>query len=362
MKRGLEGVHLTVSELLNRLLYAIKAIYHAPNPYHNYVHAIDVLQATYTFLMDLGLVPPFSHLREPTKAIRSRIKPDDSALPAKGLGTRRAREVMRSQDVLGIMIAAMGHDVGHPGLSNAFMKNAKTPLSQVYDDKSVLENMHCMLVIQLLKQHGLGFVVCENEARRSVDNPARRAFDARGFRRVLYSSVLATDMSLHFAWVSSLKSLSERMSDAGAEDANCQRMGSPDLDHADKILICQALIKCADISNPVSLPHRVYVSPDQEVRPAQSMFPNIGPRSSWKSGPSRLRSSRIWTCPSRLLPRPTPLCKPRGRLASSTFSRSHCSERSLLSCRSWRSTPSGVQTIARCGSAGWTTCLSARPR
>lgn len=28
---------------------------------------------------------------------------------------------MRPQDVLGLMIAAMGHDVGHPGLSNAFM-------------------------------------------------------------------------------------------------------------------------------------------------------------------------------------------------------------------------------------------------
>lgn len=28
---------------------------------------------------------------------------------------------MRPQDVLAVLIAAMGHDVGHPGLSNAFM-------------------------------------------------------------------------------------------------------------------------------------------------------------------------------------------------------------------------------------------------
>jgi hypothetical protein len=31
------------------------------------------------------------------------------------------QSILRPQDVLAIMIAAMGHDVGHPGLSNVFM-------------------------------------------------------------------------------------------------------------------------------------------------------------------------------------------------------------------------------------------------
>lgn len=33
--------------------------------------------------------------------------------------------LLRPQDVLTVMIGAMGHDVGHPGLSNVFMVRAK---------------------------------------------------------------------------------------------------------------------------------------------------------------------------------------------------------------------------------------------
>lgn len=106
---------------MNRLLFAIRAIYHAPNPYHNYVHAIDVLQATYSFMLDIGIVPPYEYLLHDPADRPIWERPDEEARPVCGLGTRRAREVMRPQDVLGLLIAAMGHDVGHPGLSNAFM-------------------------------------------------------------------------------------------------------------------------------------------------------------------------------------------------------------------------------------------------
>lgn len=53
--------------------------------------------------------------REPWK------RPDEELKPVCGVGTRRAREAMRPQDVFAVLVAAMGHDVGHPGLSNAFM-------------------------------------------------------------------------------------------------------------------------------------------------------------------------------------------------------------------------------------------------
>jgi hypothetical protein len=109
---------------MNGLLYAIRAIYHAPNPYHNYVHAIDVLQATYSFLMDIGVVPPHSYLLEENRKPWQR--PDEVSKPVCGVGTRRAREVLRPQDVLAVLVAAMGHDVGHPGLSNAFMVSSSS--------------------------------------------------------------------------------------------------------------------------------------------------------------------------------------------------------------------------------------------
>jgi hypothetical protein len=110
---------------MRRFLFAVRAIYHAPNPYHNYVHAIDVLQATYTFLIDLGVVPSWDYIREWTEGATPWVRPGEQEKPVAGLGTRRAREVLRPQDVLGVMVAAMGHDVGHPGLSNAFMVSAR---------------------------------------------------------------------------------------------------------------------------------------------------------------------------------------------------------------------------------------------
>ncbi|KAL7422124.1 3',5'-cyclic-nucleotide phosphodiesterase [Cryptotrichosporon argae] len=231
------GIH---ADQMNRLLFAIRAIYHAPNPYHNYVHAVDVLQATYSFLVGLGVAPNVAFLKDHKSTAAPWRRPTEEQRPVLGQGTRRARQVLRPQDVLGVLIAAMGHDVGHPGLSNAFMKNAKTPLSQVYEDKSVLENMHCMLIVQLLRKHGFGFLLGQTSA---TGIPARDAIDARGFRHVLYSSVLATDMSLHFAWIQDLKEFGEAMRGPapGARD---------ELVEDDRIMICQALIKCADISNP----------------------------------------------------------------------------------------------------------------
>lgn len=106
---------------LNRLLFAIRAIYHAPNPYHNYVHAIDVLQASYSFLRRLEAVPPLAILLDPlekpwkSEPLEATTSPEDDNARAE------VRKILRPQDVLCVMIAAMGHDVGHPGLSNVFM-------------------------------------------------------------------------------------------------------------------------------------------------------------------------------------------------------------------------------------------------
>jgi hypothetical protein len=117
----------------------------------------------------------------------------------------------------------------------------------VYDDKSVLENMHCLLVVRLLRKHGFSFLVGPANPHERT-NQARQAFDTKGFRKVLYSSVLATDMSLHFAWLAQLKETGASIEGDGVlgkEDRMAER-------EADRIIICQALIKCADISNPVS--------------------------------------------------------------------------------------------------------------
>lgn len=110
--------------------------------------------------------------------------------------------------------------------------------------------MHCMLVVQLLRKHGFGFLTSAptSSSAARTSHPVQ-SIDRRGFRRVLYSSVLATDMSLHFAWIARLKDLGESLRD---DQAFTAKRAQGEMDEEDRIMICQAIIKCADISNPVS--------------------------------------------------------------------------------------------------------------
>lgn len=124
----------------------------------------------------------------------------------------------------------------------------------MYEDKSVLENMHCMLVVQLLRKYGFGFLI--ERTKSSSEAQALSNLDQKSFRQVLYSSILATDMSLHFAWVQRLKEFDDRLKSGEAGAVEDER-----------ILICQALIKCADISNPVSLTiSTVWLSTDTHLQ------------------------------------------------------------------------------------------------
>lgn len=95
-----------------------------------------------------------------------------------------------------------------------------------------------MLVVRLLRKHGFGFLISSNSS-----TTPKEGFEPKGFRKILYSSVLATDMSLHFAWIARLK-------DFGAS----LRAERTSKDEDDRIMLCQAIIKCADISNPVCFP------------------------------------------------------------------------------------------------------------
>ncbi|KAL7410856.1 hypothetical protein BDY24DRAFT_343673 [Mrakia frigida] len=268
---------LSMEDQIHRFLFCVQSIYHAPNPYHNWTHATDVLQASYSFLAAVGVVPSFDYLLttrsgRPEEPWRRR--------PVAGTGGKeeRAREVLRPQDAFALMVAAIGHDVAHPGLSNVFMKNAKTPISQVYSDSSVLENMHCMLITSLLRKHGFDFLFSTPTAVPSSDpsfslhqrqrsstsssppltpplsdvshpppifptSSLPSSLDWTDFRTILFSSILATDMAMHFGWIRELVELGERLA--------VEKEGDEGLRKKDRVRICQAILKCADISNPI---------------------------------------------------------------------------------------------------------------
>ncbi|EMD35295.1 hypothetical protein CERSUDRAFT_116097 [Gelatoporia subvermispora B] len=191
-------------------LHHLRQIYRRGNTYHNFQHALDVFQATHHFLFCSGIVPPVSILLDADGRTWSRDK-DDSLLSC-----------LSNEDLFALYIAAVGHDVGHPGLTNSFMKNARTPLAQVYDDKSVLEQMHYSLILQIMRHTGLESL---------LDRPQSGPW----FRKLLLGTVLATDLGVHNEFMENFKDLL-----AGKQDCLFRR----------RVVVCQAIIKCADISNP----------------------------------------------------------------------------------------------------------------
>ncbi|TDL25150.1 HD-domain/PDEase-like protein [Rickenella mellea] len=206
-------------EQLDNFLRHLRQVYRSMNTYHNFQHALDVFQATHMFLRTAGLVPPVSILLSKHKRT---WKPDKGR-------NHSLVSLLTKEDLFALYIAAVGHDVGHPGFNNMFMKNAGAPLSQVYDHKSALEQMHCAFLIPIMKQHGLGHLLEQGNT-------------ATPFRKLLFETVLATDMGVHGQFMQRFKALVDYPP-------------SYDLPET-RLLLCQALIKCADISNP-SRPHSV---------------------------------------------------------------------------------------------------------
>src|SRR5581483_1597279 len=66
----------------------------------------------------------------------------------------RPNDLLRDSDVFALLLASIGHDVGHPGVNNDFLIQSKTPLAQLYNDKSVLESFHAMTLFNLMQKHG----------------------------------------------------------------------------------------------------------------------------------------------------------------------------------------------------------------
>ncbi|KAI0367692.1 HD-domain/PDEase-like protein [Pilatotrama ljubarskyi] len=210
----IENMQETVSVSLNsvaKFLQHLCQLYRQVNTYHNFQHALDVFQAVYYFLYSSGAVPPVTILLEDGRTWKRDRENCDPLV-----------SILTDEDLFALYIAAVGHDVGHPGLNNAFMKNAKTPLAVVYDDKSVLEQMHYSLILQIMRHNDLGFL---------LDRPCHGQL----FRKLLLGTVLATDMGVHFDFMAEFRRLLN-----GADFPDLKR----------RILVCQALIKCADISNP----------------------------------------------------------------------------------------------------------------
>lgn len=201
-----------VDQLLIFLL-ATRRVYNSAVLYHNFRHACDVLQGTFSFLMSTGSVPPF---------------PDGK--PAPNVAPCPLGELIDPFHALVLLIAAIGHDVGHPGVNNGFLVTVNAPLAQLYNDRSVLESFHCAAYSQILRRYW------------------PEAFTDAAMRSLMITTILATDMGLHGDYMRQLDALQKRVQRDEVESKQWTEKGKD----RDRELLLGLLIKCADIGNVVS--------------------------------------------------------------------------------------------------------------
>eukprot|EP00914_Ancora_sagittata_P008076 GHVO01015921.1.p1 GENE.GHVO01015921.1~~GHVO01015921.1.p1 ORF type:complete len:616 (-),score=34.32 GHVO01015921.1:191-1846(-) len=148
--------------------------------------------------------------------------------------------VLEKAELAAIAIAALGHDVGHPGRNNNFFVQSGDSLAVVYNDKSVLENYHAFLTFDILSDPSCNVF---------ADLPGPQY---RMLRKHMIDLILATDMVFHFGKISSV----------------CVRRYDPDFDHLRRMgaeasaedeqdlwTVMDLLIKTADIGH-ATLPWR----------------------------------------------------------------------------------------------------------
>lgn len=174
-------------EVLCAFLDEVESLYLISNCYHNSIHAADVVQTmTYTYL---------------TCGVRSTI---------------RSPELVFSG-----IFAAIIHDVGHPGVNNPFLIQAKHHLAIRYNDRSPLENMHCALGFELLEDHNF------------LEHLKHSQYTA--IRKSVVEMVLATDNAMHADYLGKFKAKVETSLLDSWEDRN---------------LLMQVLLHACDVSNP----------------------------------------------------------------------------------------------------------------
>jgi len=142
------------------------------------------------------------------------------SLAVEGVGRRMSHNVC-----LSMLFAAMVHDVGHPGVNNHFLVSSRDPLALCYNDRSVLENLHCSLSFELLESTGVKLLgALGKEAAESV-------------KKRMTKIILETDMAHH------------KQGMVEVADLACKQDFSWDDPHAQSVL-SSVIVHCHDVSNP----------------------------------------------------------------------------------------------------------------
>ena len=193
------------------------ATHYSDNPFHNFSHAFKVAHQCWLFVRDEAM-----------------------------------RGLMEDIDLLALLLAAICHDMEHPGTTNSFQVNTCSVLALRYNDTSVLESHHA----------AVGF----STIQRSRLLAGLDAEELRVLRRTFVASVLATDMASHKQL---LARVAAAVATGGGEDdaaestpaqtgrrTSTTRSVQPGGGFArrqaeDRQLLVAFLLHCADLGNPL---------------------------------------------------------------------------------------------------------------
>ncbi|GIX62807.1 3'5'-cyclic nucleotide phosphodiesterase, putative [Babesia caballi] len=151
-----ERIHPDFNRLLAPIISMLQDVY-LPNPYHNALHGACV-----------------AHMM---------------AVLAK---TLKLRDYVTPHEEFAYLIAALGHDAGHPGKTNAFLRSTQNPLALIYNDASILENYHASLICHIIRSQEDFFRLFTQQQWEAV-------------RTRIIQLVLATDMMSHFKHINNVK-------------------------------------------------------------------------------------------------------------------------------------------------------------
>ncbi|CAG9332374.1 unnamed protein product [Blepharisma stoltei] len=167
---------------------AVENAYINSNPFHNACHASDTLHSMLYFFNFGDILKSLSTL-----------------------------------DALSSIIAAFGHDIANPGLTNSFLVSSKDKIALTYNDSSVLQNMHISKIYDILNEN-------EKNILQNLSSD-----DWMKSRKLIIEMILETDIARHFELLGRFKARVENLGDLSFDNSE------------DKLSILSMALKSADL-------------------------------------------------------------------------------------------------------------------
>ncbi|XP_078494296.1 uncharacterized protein LOC100175157 isoform X1 [Ciona intestinalis] len=196
-------------------------------PYHNRIHAADVLHGCW--YLSTQAIPGF---HESSALFSSDSSDSDSGTgtshnhcQVNNIGHGSLAQAIPALELMSLYLAAAMHDYDHPGRTNAFLVETRHPLAILYNDRSVLENHHAS------SSWGLLYSDPRFNFLKNLDTA-----EWKRLRFLVVEAILATDLKKHGEILSQFSVKSQNGLNWSAD--------------ADRLLVCQMVIKLADIGGP----------------------------------------------------------------------------------------------------------------